>query len=84
MTVLRAHWSTIPTLPPHLHIGSMDRSVDLISPDGTSVANLYDADHITAVPAVTASHPTREKRHYGGSASGKVSFFTTPLEEEEA
>lgn len=87
MTVLRAHWSTVPTLPPHLFVGSMERDVQLYSPDGTSVAKLYDPDYITAVPAVTACHPTRPDRYYGGSASGKVSFWTKPLadnEEEEA
>lgn len=57
----------------------MDRSVDLYSPDRTAVANFYDAEHITAVPAVTACHPTQEYKYYGGSASGKVSFFTKPL-----
>ena len=83
MTVLRARWSTIPSLPPHLHIGSMERSVDLYSPDGTSIARLYDPDYITAVPAVTACHPTRPDRYYGGSASGKISFWAPPLAAEE-
>ncbi|GAA5989135.1 hypothetical protein JCM10908_001175 [Rhodotorula pacifica] len=83
VTVLRAHWSTVPSLPPHLHIGSMDRSVDLYSPDGNSIARMYDADWITAVPAVTACHPTRPDRYYGGSASGKISFWSKPLETTE-
>lgn len=83
VTVLRARWSTIPSLPPHLHIGSMERSVDLYSPDGTSIARLYDPDYITAVPAVTACHPTRPDRYYGGSASGKISFWAPPLASEE-
>lgn len=83
MTVLRARWSTVPSLPPHVHIGSMERSVDLYSPDGTSIAHLYDPDYITAVPAVTACHPTRPDRYYGGSASGKISFWAPPLASEE-
>ncbi|BGO89029.1 hypothetical protein NBRC10512v2_000976 [Rhodotorula toruloides] len=81
VTVLRAHWSTVPSLPPHLHVGDMRRTIDLISPDGVTVKWFHNLDAITAVPAVTAAHPTVAGKYYGGAASGKVSFWSDPLEE---
>ncbi|KAL7344078.1 WD40-repeat-containing domain protein [Rhodotorula toruloides] len=71
VTVLRAHWSTVPSLPPHLHVGDMRRTIDLISPDGVTVKWFHNLDAITAVPAVTAAHPTVAGKYYGGAASGK-------------
>ncbi|GAA5908422.1 hypothetical protein JCM6882_007932 [Rhodosporidiobolus microsporus] len=82
VTVLRAHWSTVPSYPPHLHIGNMARTLDVLSPDGTAVKH-FTNDAITAVPAVTASHPTVGGKFYGGAASGKVSFWTEPLNEDD-
>ncbi|GAA5829602.1 hypothetical protein JCM11251_000216 [Rhodosporidiobolus azoricus] len=80
VTVLRAHWSTAPSYPPLLHMGNMNRTLDLISPDGTTV-KAFTNEAITAVPAVTASHPTMVGKYYGGAASGKVSFWAEPLDE---
>ncbi|GAA5970067.1 hypothetical protein JCM11641_000252 [Rhodosporidiobolus odoratus] len=82
VTVIRAKWSTVPALPPHLHVGDMSRVLDLYSPDGARVKT-FTSEAITAVPAVSASHPTLAGRYYGGAASGKVSFWTTPLEDNE-
>jgi hypothetical protein len=64
-----------------LHVGNMGRTLDLISPDGDCVKYLTN-EVITAVPAVTAAHPTLPK-YFGGAASGKISYWTTPLEDEE-
>ncbi|GAA5896765.1 hypothetical protein JCM5296_002996 [Sporobolomyces johnsonii] len=83
VTVLRARWSTVsPSIsPPHLHVGDMRRHLDLYSPDGARV-KAFSSDEITAVPAVTASHPSLPGKYYGGAASGKVSFWTTEVVEE--
>ncbi|GAA6001113.1 hypothetical protein JCM10207_007417 [Rhodosporidiobolus poonsookiae] len=81
VTVLRAHWSSVPSTPPHLFVGDMHRTLDVYSTDGTRV-KAFDNEAITAVPAVTAAHPTIAGKYFGGAASGKVSFWTTPLEEE--
>ena len=81
MTVFKAQWSLCPTLPSHLHVGNMRRTLDLYAPGptmkGTSLGRLTD-EVITAVPAVTAAHPVRECRYAGANASGKVSFYAPP------
>ncbi|GAA5929526.1 hypothetical protein JCM3775_002365 [Rhodotorula graminis] len=82
VTVLRAHWSQVPTLPPHLFVGNMHRTVDLYSPAASKAVRRFDSESLTAVPAVTAAHPTREGRYFGGAASGKVSFWTEDLPED--
>ncbi|BGP38127.1 hypothetical protein JCM10449v2_002054 [Rhodotorula kratochvilovae] len=89
VTVLRAHWTRVPTLPPHLHVGSMDRTLALYSPSvpsgkgKTALAKVFTDEALTAVPAVTAAHPTREGRYYGGAASGKVSLWAEQRAEDE-
>lgn len=60
--------------------GNMDRKLDLISSSGEMLAQLYDDEFVTAVPAVTASHPTLPDRYYGGTGAGKVSFYGVALE----
>lgn len=93
VSVFRAHWSTCPTLPLHVVVANMDRTLDVLGPyhsprPGKSavqqiVVQLTD-DVITAVPAVTATHPTREGRLVGGNSSGKISFYAPPDEPIEA
>ncbi|GAA6058309.1 hypothetical protein JCM3770_003731 [Rhodotorula araucariae] len=86
VTVLRAHWSQVPTLPPHLHVGNMHRTLSLFSPAGTGASEpvkTFEDSALTAVPAVTAAHPTREGRYYGGAASGKVSLWAEPRPDDE-
>ncbi|GAA6011581.1 hypothetical protein JCM11491_004695 [Sporobolomyces phaffii] len=80
VTVLRAFWSPLPpsVAPPHLHVGNMRRALDLYLPDGTPVQS-YSDEAITAVPAVTACHPTLPGKYYGASASGKIAYFAKPL-----
>ncbi|BGP14053.1 hypothetical protein JCM10213_002348 [Rhodosporidiobolus nylandii] len=82
VTVLRARWSTASAYPPHLHIGDMARTLDIYSPDSTR-SKIFTDESITAVPAVTASHPTVGGMYWGGAASGKVSYWTAPLAEDE-
>lgn len=70
--------------------GSMSRSIDIFSgTTGATLCQLYDGDHITAVPTVTGCHPVLPNRYFGATAAGKVSFFglledgTIGEEEEE-
>jgi len=60
----------------------MHRTVDLYSPSANKAVRRFESDSLTAVPAVTAAHPTREGRYFGGAASGKVSFWTEDLPED--
>ena len=76
LTVLKPQWSCVPDLPSHFMCGSMSRSIDIFSgTSGQTLARLYDADHITAVPTVVGSHPNLPNRYFGATASGKVSYF---------
>ncbi|GAA6059395.1 hypothetical protein JCM10212_003627 [Sporobolomyces blumeae] len=81
VTVLRAYWSPLPPSlsPPHLHVGNMRQTIDLYNPNGVKARALGDAEMITAVPAVTAVHPSVAGRYFGGAANGKVSFWTAPV-----
>ncbi|GAA5947421.1 hypothetical protein JCM3765_001671 [Sporobolomyces pararoseus] len=76
VTVLRAFWAPQPPsiVTPHIHVGDMRRALDLYLPDGTRVQSFSD-QQITAVPAVTACHPTVPGKYFGGSASGKIAYF---------
>lgn len=59
----------------------MARTLDLYSPDGVAVKH-FTHESITAVPSVTAAHPILGGKYYGGSASGKISYWTGRLPEE--
>lgn len=74
VSVFKAQWSPAPDLEPHFTTGNMKHPLDVISGRGKVLAQLTD-EHVTAVPAVTASHPVIGGRYYGGTASGKVSIF---------
>ncbi|GAA5983166.1 hypothetical protein JCM5350_007905 [Sporobolomyces pararoseus] len=80
VTVLRAFWAPQPpsVVTPHIHVGDMRRALDLYLPDGTRVQS-YSDEQITAVPAVTACHPTVPGKYFGGSASGKIAYFAKPI-----
>lgn len=52
----------------------MKRLVDVYALDGTLMGGLTD-ESITAVPAITASHPAVAGKYFGGNSSGKVSFY---------
>jgi len=53
----------------------MRRAIDLYTPTGIQSRHLTD-EAITAVPAVTACHPTVAGKYFGGSASGKIAYFS--------
>ncbi|GJN88393.1 hypothetical protein Rhopal_001359-T1 [Rhodotorula paludigena] len=89
-TVLRAHWNASPSLPPHVYVGDMQKYIRLYSPDAPSTskssaaAKTFDGEGaLTAVPAVTAAHPSVPGKYFGGASSGKVSFWTEMLPDGE-
>jgi hypothetical protein len=74
--VFKAQWSTSALPIPHFTVGDMKRFLDVYDTEkNTTTRKLYDGEHVTAVPAITASHPSRAGRFYGATGAGKVSFF---------
>ncbi|KAI8998489.1 WD40 repeat-like protein [Trametes punicea] len=71
VTVLKAQWSANPDVYPHFTVGNMDHSVDVFSCKGDHIAKLSDRTKITAVQAVTCSHPSVVERVASGNASGR-------------
>lgn len=53
----------------------MTRAAEIFASDGTLLRSLYDEEHMTAVPAVTATHPQHVGRLATGNASGKCTFW---------
>ncbi|GAK61973.1 WD40 repeat-like protein [Moesziomyces antarcticus] len=76
LTMFRAKWNANPTLEPHFSIGSMTRRAEIYAADGTLLRTLWDENLVTAVPAVTAMHPTRPARLVTGNASGRCTFWS--------
>ncbi|KAF9464748.1 WD40 repeat-like protein [Collybia nuda] len=71
LTVLRAQWSPNPDVYPHFTIGNMTHSLDIYSCKGDLVTRLTDSKRISAVQAVTCSHPGIVERAASGNASGR-------------
>ncbi|KAI0709427.1 WD40 repeat-like protein [Earliella scabrosa] len=71
LTILRAQWSQNPDVYPHFTIGNMDHSLDVFSCKGDHIVKLADKSKITAVQAVTCSHPSIVERVASGNASGR-------------
>ncbi|VDB83034.1 unnamed protein product [Peniophora sp. CBMAI 1063] len=71
LTVLKAQWSSNPDVYPHFTVGNMDHSVNVYSAKGELLANLRDNAKITAVQAVTCSHPSVVERIATGNGSGR-------------
>ncbi|EGN95971.1 hypothetical protein SERLA73DRAFT_170411 [Serpula lacrymans var. lacrymans S7.3] len=71
LTILRAVWTPNPDVYPHFTIGNMDHSLDIYSCKGDLIARLSDRSRITAVQAVTCSHPSIIERAASGNASGR-------------
>ncbi|KIK57771.1 hypothetical protein GYMLUDRAFT_746592 [Collybiopsis luxurians FD-317 M1] len=71
LTVLRAQWNPNPDVYPHFTIANMNHSLDIISCKGERIARLSDPSKITAVQAVTCSHPSIVERAATGNASGR-------------
>ncbi|KAG6907358.1 hypothetical protein DXG01_009242 [Tephrocybe rancida] len=76
LTILRAQWSPNPDVYPHFTIGNMNHSLDIFSCKGDLVARLADKDKITAVQAVTCSHPNVVERAASGNASGRCALWS--------
>ncbi|RKP11180.1 WD40-repeat-containing domain protein [Thamnocephalis sphaerospora] len=71
LTMLRANWAR-PLQHPTFVIGNMRRTVDLFSGvTGELLWTLTAPDIVTAVPAVTAYHPSRHAV-VGGNGSGRM------------
>ncbi|CAE6429650.1 unnamed protein product [Rhizoctonia solani] len=58
VTILRARWSDNPDAYPHFTIGNMAQSLDIVGHNGEVLAKLSNREKISAVQAVTASHPS--------------------------
>ncbi|ODM22851.1 WD repeat-containing protein [Aspergillus cristatus] len=74
VTILRPQWQQNPQSPiQRFCIGNMNRFVDVYSSSGDQLAQL-DGEGITAVPAVSVFHPSKNWV-VGGTASGKVCLW---------
>jgi len=71
VTVFKAQWSPNPDYYPHFTVGNMEHSLDIYSGKGELVARLADRTKISAVQAVTCSHPNVLERVASGNASGR-------------
>ncbi|KAF8077901.1 WD40-repeat-containing domain protein [Lyophyllum atratum] len=77
LTILRAQWSPNPDVYPHFTIGNMNHSLDIFSCKGDLVARLADKEKISAVQAVTCSHPSIVERAASGNASGRCVLWSS-------
>jgi len=80
LTLFRARFNANPAVESHFTIGSMVRYAEIWSDEGTLLRSFYDEDYVTAVPAVTCTHPRRVGRLGTGNASGKCTFWAPPPE----
>jgi WD40 repeat protein len=78
LTLFRARFNANPSVESHFSIGSMVRHAEIWSDEGTLLKSFYDEDYVTAVPAVTCTHPRRVGRLGTGNASGKCTFWAPP------
>lgn len=78
LTLLRAMWNPNPDVYPHFTIGNMQHSLDIFSCKGDLIARLSDRERITAVQAVTCSHPTIVERCATGNGSGRCVLWAPP------
>ncbi|KAF9792217.1 WD40 repeat-like protein [Thelephora terrestris] len=78
LTILKAQWTQNLDVYPHFTIGNMNHSVNIFSAKGDLLANLSDRSKITAVQAVTCSHPSIIERVATGNASGRCVLWASP------
>lgn len=71
VSLLKAQWTKNTEVYPYFTVGNMNKSVDVFSCKGELVQRLRDDRRITAVQAVTASHPSIVERIATGNASGR-------------
>ncbi|KAM0753844.1 WD40 repeat-like protein [Meredithblackwellia eburnea MCA 4105] len=79
-SVFKATWVTSPTPVPIFTIGDMQRMLDITSATTGTRVGALTGEIITSVPAATAAHPITPGKYFGGTAAGKVSFFSEPVE----
>ncbi|KAJ7219325.1 WD40-repeat-containing domain protein [Mycena pura] len=84
LTILRAQWSLNPDVYPHFTIGNMDHSLDIFSCKGELITRLSDSQKISAVQAVTCSHPRIVERAVSGNASGRCVLWAPSGNESES
>ncbi|KAF9535303.1 WD40-repeat-containing domain protein [Crepidotus variabilis] len=75
LTILRAQWSTNPDVFPYFSVGNMNHSLDLYSCKGELITQLTDPTMVSAVQAVTCTHPSLVERAASGNASGRVNLW---------
>ncbi|CAL1704956.1 unnamed protein product [Somion occarium] len=75
VSVLKAQWSPNPDVYPHFTIGNMDHSLNIYTGKGVPLAKLADKALVTAVQAVTCSHPSIVERVASGNASGRGTLW---------
>ncbi|TFK76374.1 WD40 repeat-like protein [Pluteus cervinus] len=78
LTILRAQWTPNADVYPHFTIGNMNHSVDIYSCKGDLITKLSDSTKITAVQAVTCSHPNIVERVATGNGSGRCVLWAPP------
>ncbi|KJA27357.1 hypothetical protein HYPSUDRAFT_35227 [Hypholoma sublateritium FD-334 SS-4] len=71
LTILRAQWSPNPDAYPHFTVANMNHALDIYSSKGELITSLSDPTMISAVQAVTCSHPSIVERAASGNASGR-------------
>jgi hypothetical protein len=76
---------------PHFTVGNMKRTLDVFAGTGEKIVGLWadpyvpsfqrdcadEIRRVTAVPAVTASHPGRVDHVFGGNTSGRVQYWAS-------
>ncbi|CAG7846133.1 DNA damage-binding protein CMR1 {ECO:0000250/UniProtKB:Q12510} [Serendipita indica DSM 11827] len=77
VTPLKARWSQNSEAYPYFSVGDMKHSLKLFAADGELLAALKDSDKITAVQAVTATHPAYINRAASGNASGRCVLWSS-------
>ncbi|PAV23918.1 WD40 domain containing protein [Pyrrhoderma noxium] len=79
VTIFKAQWSPNPDAYPHFTVGNMRHSLDIYGCKGDLLVRLSDPNKISAVQAVTCSHPNIVERAASGNASGRCVLWA-PLE----
>ncbi|KAF8509262.1 WD40-repeat-containing domain protein [Gautieria morchelliformis] len=75
VTILKSQWNQNPEVYPHFTVGNMNHSLNVIAATGEVVASLTDRTRVTAVQAVTSSHPGIVARIASGNASGRCALW---------
>lgn len=72
VTVFKARWQQSPSDGKEkIIVGNMNRAIDIFDEQCVELDQVYDAEKITAIPAVTTFHPSRNWIA-AGTASGKI------------